>query len=128
MTSLNKFVVRILDDAGTLLAWAEVYAEPRPQARGPACPWWPTGPTSFAIERAGVAKRVSVHWCDLDIARVQQLVGDTPVEPGQVFTMAWIEPVWLVQGMRGVPLPTVTVRQSVTLAVPAGALAAVGEH
>lgn len=126
MTSLNKFVVRLLTESDELLAWAEVYAEPRPQApRGASCPWWSVAPTTFPVERDGLAAKISVHWCDLDVARVQVLMGDTPVQVGQVFTLNWIEPIWLVPGMRNVPLPTVTVRKSVTLQVPTGQLAAV---
>lgn len=124
MTSLNKFVVRVLNADDELLAWAEMYAEPRPQARGASCPWWPTGPTQFPIEKDGEAAKISVHWCDLDVARVSNLLAPTTVKAGQVFTLNWIEPVWLVPGMRDVPLPTVTVRQSITLTVPAGNLVA----
>lgn len=128
MSTLNKFVIRILDGSNALLAWAEVRAEPKPQARGASCPWWPTGPTKFPIERSGTATRISVHWCDLDVARVQDLVAATEVQAGQVFMLSWIEPVWLVPGMHNVPLPGVTVRESVTLGVPAGTLVGEGRH
>lgn len=115
MMSRDKFVVRLLDDAGNLLAWAEVRAEPRPQARGASCPYWPTGPTSFVIERDGIASTISVHWCDLDVARMQKIIEPTPVQVGQVMAFSWLEPIWLVPGQRDVPLPPVTVRTSVTL-------------
>lgn len=119
-----KFVVRLLDEAGALLAWASVYATARPQDRAGSCPFFaPT--TSFVIERDGLASRISVHWCDLDVARVQVLVEATPVSVGQVFAFNWIEPVWLVPGMRDVPLPPVTVRAPVAVSVPVGTLAAV---
>ena len=125
MTSLNKFVVRLLTEADEILAWAEVYAEPRPQPRAAAaCPWWPVWPTAFPIERVGLAAKITVHWCDLDLSRVQAIIEPTPVQPGQVFNFSWIEPIWLVAGMKDVPLPTVTVRQSVTLAVPVGGMTA----
>lgn len=125
MDSIKKFVVRVLDADDVLLAWAEIYAEPRPQARGASCPFWPTGPTELVITRAGSASRISVHWCDLDVARVQNLLAPTEVKVGQRFTLTWMEPIWLVSGMRDVPLPGVTVQQSVTLGVPAGDMAAV---
>lgn len=122
----QKFVVRLLDAAGTLLSWAEVYASPKPQARPAAsCPFWAAGNTTFVIEQDGLAIRLSVHWCDLDVARVQDLIEPVPVQAGQVFTFAWLEPVWLVAGMRDVPLPPVTVRASVAVGVPTGALTAV---
>jgi hypothetical protein len=122
----QKFVVRVLDADDALLAWAEVHAEPRPQARGASCPFFPITPTQFPIERDGVAAKLTIHWCDLDIARLTSLLEPTPVRTGQVFTFTWIEPVWLVTGMREVPLPAVTLRQSVALAVPTGQLTSIG--
>lgn len=121
----TKFVVRLLDPDDQLLAWTTVWADPKPQEGRASCPFWPTGATQFAIEQAGVVTRMSVHWCDLDIARVSQPMEPTAVQVGQVFTFAWLEPVWLVAGMRDVPVPPVTVRESVTLVVPTGSLTAV---
>lgn len=122
----QKFVVRLLDDHDALLSWAEVYAEPRPQDRGASCPFFPvSGPTSFLIEQDGTVSKLTIHWCDLDVARVSPLMESVAVKTGQVFAFNWIEPVWLVPGMRDVPLPAVTLRQSVTLAPPTGSLMAV---
>ena len=121
----EKFVVRLLDDANELLAWCEVFAEPRPQARGASCPFWPLTPTQFVMERDGLAVRISVHWCDLDVARVQQLAEAMPVTQGQAASFVWMEPIWLVPGMRDVPLPPVTETRSVTIPVPTGSLNAV---
>lgn len=123
----QKFVVRLLDAAGALLAWAEVHATAKPQARPAAsCPFVSATHTLFAIEQSGLASQISVHWCDLDVARVQAIVEPVPVQAGQAFTFAWIEPVWLVAGMRNVPLPAVTVRAPVSVLVPVGAMGAVG--
>lgn len=119
-----KFVVRLLDEEDELLAWATVYGTARPQARAGSCPFFPTEPTSFLIEREGLAARISVHWCDLDVARQQALVEPVAVAPGQRFSFAWIEPVWLVAGMRDVPLPPVTVRAPVAVGVPTGSVTA----
>lgn len=121
----EKFVVRLLDADAQLLAWAEVYAEPKPQERGASCPFWPSGNTLFAIEQAGVATELTVHWCDLDVARRSPLLEPVAVQPGQVFTFAWMEPVWLVPGTRDVPLPAVTIRQPVSISPPTGSLMAV---
>lgn len=118
----EKFVVRLLDPDAQLLAWAEVYAEPNPQARGASCPFWPVGPTSFVIERDGVATEITVHWCDLDVARRESILEPTPVQVGQVVNFGWLAPIWLVPGMRDVPLPGVTIRQAVTVGVPVGTL------
>lgn len=118
------FVARILDDAGELLAWSRVEAEARPQERAGSCPFFALAPTRFEVERAGVASRIAVHWPDLDVARVQNLLERVEVQAGQVFNLGWLEPVWLVPGMRDVPLPAVTERSSVVVFPPSGALAA----
>jgi len=124
MRPAEKFVVRLLDAAGQLLAWTIVWAEPRPQARGASCPFIATAPTTFVAERDGVAAETTIHWCDLDVARRQALAEPVPVTAGQHLVFAWLEPVWLVPGMRDVPLPAVTVREPVALTVPIGTLAA----
>jgi len=119
-----RFIVRLLDAESSLLAWAEVHATAKPQARPAAsCPFWPTDRIQMVIERDGQATQVSVHWCDLDVARVEALGGDpVPVRTGQVFNFAMLGPVWLVPGMRDVPLPTITVRQAVTISPPTGGI------
>jgi hypothetical protein len=123
----QKFVVRLLDAEGALLSWSTVYAVSKPQARPAAsCPFVAPTHTTFVIERDGVASQISVHWCDLDVARRQALLEPVPVQALQVFTFAWIEPVWLVAGMRDVPLPSVTVRAPVAIGVPTGSLTAAG--
>ena len=119
-----RFIVRLLDDAGVLLSWAEVHATARPQDRAGSCPFM-ADRTQFVIERDGLASRISVHWADLDVARVQNLMEPMAVSVGQVCTFSWIEPVWLVPGMRDVPLPSVTVRAPVSVSVPLGSLAAI---
>lgn len=118
----EKFVVRLLDASAQLLGWAEVYAEPKPQDRGASCPYWPVMPTQFPIERDGIATEITVHWCDLDVARREPILDPTPVQAGQVMAFSWLTPIWLVAGMRDVPLPGVTVRQSVSAVVPTGSV------
>lgn len=116
----GRFIVRLLDAAGELLAWAEVYATARPQRAGGSCPFFADGPTTFVVTREGTATQISVHWPELDVARVQNMLQPQPVLAGQVATFGWIEPVWLVPGMRDVPLPAVTVGTPVILAPPPG--------
>lgn len=121
-----RFIVRLLDAADRLLAWQEVYATAKPQDRPAAsCPFWPVVPTRFTIEVAGQATKISVHWPDLDVARVQALAEPLDVQVGQEALFTWIEPVWLVGGSRDVPLPPVTVKAPVSVSVPTGGLAAV---
>jgi hypothetical protein len=123
----EKFVVRVLDAAGQLLAWAEVWARPEPQRAGASCPFWPTALTQFLIEQRGEASRLTIHWCDLDIAREKPIDPPVHVEAGQRFDFTWMEPVWLVPGMRDVPLPAVTERRPVSVSPPTGNLSAVGQ-
>jgi hypothetical protein len=119
---IAKFIVRLLDANARLLAWAEVYAEAKPQDRAGSCPFWATAPTMFVIEEAGDAVEVTIHWADLDVARRQVLLAPVMVAPPAVFRFDWIEPVWLVPGMRDVPLPAVTVRAPVMVSPPAAAI------
>lgn len=122
----QKFVVRLQDAAGELLAWTTVYGLPKPQPRPHSCPIWAQGVTQFPIEKAGLACEITIHWCDLDVARKTAPMEATPVEPGQVFTYAWIEPLWLVPGSSEMfPLPAVTVRESITIGVPSGMMGVV---
>jgi hypothetical protein len=122
-----RFVVRLLTATGDLLAWAEVQAEARPQGRPRSTPFHAIGPSMFVIEQDGIATQMSVHWCDLDVARLFALPDATPVQVGQVLRYDWfLMPVWMVEGSKcDVPLPQVTVRQVVTVAPPTGNLAAV---
>jgi hypothetical protein len=123
-----RFIVRLLDPAGLLLAWTEVAAKASPQERGASCPFFPTKPIQFVIEQAGDASQVSVHWADLDVARVVPLLTPTHVDVGQVLTYSGVpkpEPIWLVPGMRDVPVPAVTVRAPVAVSPPTGSLTAI---
>lgn len=117
-----RFIVRLLDAEDGLLAWAEVYATATPQNHAGSCPFWPTGPISFLIERDGIASKLSVQWADLDVARVAPMQEPCAVKTGEIRTPVMLEPIWLVPGMRDVPLPAVTVRHPVTIGVPVGGL------
>jgi hypothetical protein len=125
---LTKFVFRVLGAHDELLAWTTVHAQPRPQVGRASCPFYPTSPTRFVVERDGIATSLAIHWCDLDIARRAQVAAPTPMTVGQEYTWTWIEPVWLVSGMKEVPLPPVTVGKSVAIEVPVGALGVTGER
>lgn len=122
----SKFVVRLLDANDQLLAWSTVMATARPVGGGRSCPFFAPGATMLPIERDGLAVKISVHWCDLDIARVRDVAHEgegVAVTAGTTMSFTWIEPVWLVPGMQGVPLPGVTVG-STTVSVPIGNLLA----
>lgn len=118
-----KFVLRLLDESDQLLAWATVTATAKPQGRPRSCPFYADAPTPLVIERDGLATSLTIHWCDLDLARRGQPIEPVPVQVGQVMTFGWIEPVWLVPGSaQDVPLPTITERRAVTIGVPAGGI------
>jgi hypothetical protein len=120
----HEFVMRLLDADDTLLSWVKVLAQPkRADGKDASCPLWPTHPVQFVIERDGTAVKYSVHWLDLDIARVRDLPDPIRVSVGQAYNY-WFEPVWLVSGMKDVPLPAVTVRQNVCLAPPTAQIGA----
>jgi hypothetical protein len=124
---IARFIVRLLTAEGDLLAWSEVHAQAKPQGRPRSTPFMAMGPTSFVIERDGIASQLSVHWADLDVARATPLMQATPVQLGQVVRFDWIEPVWMVKGSEvDVPLPPVTVRAQVTIAPPVGSLVSIG--
>ena len=119
------FIVRLVDAEGQLLAWAEVPAESRPQGRPRSTPFMALAPSMFAIEQAGIATDLIIHWADLDVVRKTPLMEATPVTVGQVFRFHWIEPVWMVEGSKTMlPLPAVTVRAPVAIAVPVGVMVA----
>lgn len=118
-----RFIVRLLEDDGGLLAWTEVQAVAKPQDRPAAsCPFWPVAETVFPIERDGSASKISVHWPELDVARVESLSAPVAVKAGERRALPWLQPVWLVAGMRDVPLPAVTVGRPVAIGVPVGSL------
>lgn len=121
-----RFIVRLLDAANELLSWAEVYATAKPQGRPRSTPFWADAKTQFVIERDGVASKVLIHWADLDVVRVGPEMTPTQVQTGQVLDFTWLGPVWMVEGSGiDLPLPAVTVRKSVNIAPPTGALGVV---
>lgn len=129
--AIEKFVLRLLSADNELLAWSEVFATPRPQQevdehgarRAVSCPYWPVDnqATPLPVTVTGTATKVSIHWCDLDIARVMDLIEPMRVEVGQTAMFAWtMTPVWLVAGMRDVPLPPVVIAAPIHVGVPVG--------
>lgn len=103
-----KFVVRWMTADDRLVAWAEVWAESRPQEGRGSCPFWAKGITRAFVTEHGTISKLVVHWTDLDVVRTRP---EPPcdVQVGQVLEYAWLEPVWMVQSERGVILPPVTV-------------------
>lgn len=123
-----KFVVRLLDDAGTLLGWTTLHLSPQPfdpEHPRTRCDFCPDSPTSIRVLAAGRATRMVVHWTDVNVVRQEAIL--TPLDLfrehiGQVLMYHWAQPVWAVQGQPDVPLPPVTVGESISLVVPTGNL------
>lgn len=123
---IASFIVRLLDADGNLLSWTEVLAKSFPQGRPRSTPFKAETPSQFVIERDGTVAQMTVHWADLDVARVAPTpMGELEVKAGQVYTLNWIEPVWMVKGSEvDVPLPAVTVRRAIAIAPPPAAMGA----
>jgi hypothetical protein len=125
----EKFVVRLLDPNNEMLGWATVYGEPRPNERRRSCCFFPGGPTYIKIERGGRAERMSIHWCDLDIGRITNIIDPQDVTAGQSVVYHWIEPLFQVVGSAEFAeqeLACTVIRDNVTIDIPAGALGVIG--
>jgi hypothetical protein len=116
----TKLVLRVLDADGALLAWAEVMAH----ARGDGALWAPVPSVAAYVERAGAPAQLSIHWADVNVECRGPLEHPAVVE-GAVMTLTFLadQPVMRVGPMPG-PLPPVTVRSPVSVAVPVGSLGA----
>lgn len=120
----QKFVIRLLTEDGVLLAWAEEHLVAQSGGR------YVTSVTRLHVEQAGTPALISIHWCDADIARTERLLLKAdPVEPGQVLEFHWFDSekkntaVWdqnihKPMSKDDVPLPAVTIRQSIAIGVP----------
>jgi hypothetical protein len=119
------FVVRLLDGDGALLAWSRVPT--RARLDGATALLLATSQTRFLITRSGTTARLSIEWPEMaGLARTEP-VSQMAVTEGQAFDFLWLSPVWRVHGDRDAPKPAVTEGGSVTIIVPTGALAAVGQ-
>jgi hypothetical protein len=111
-----KLIVRLLDAAGALLAWAAVQAEANGDGH-----LRPLEPFDALASHSGDAVLLVLHWPDLHIqkrAEVQaQIVAGARV--------TFVVPPWAIPSDEGL-LPAVTVGQPIAVAVPPGALGVVG--
>jgi hypothetical protein len=114
----TKMVCRVLDAENQLLGWALVWAVARGDGQ-----LWSDGPVTIPIERAGDARTLSLHWCDVHVETRVPL--GVPVSVGQPLTVyAQAMPIMRVGQVPG-PLPAVTVG-SVAVAVPVGQIGTQG--
>lgn len=115
----TKIVVRLLDEEGMLLGWASLLAE----ARGDRC-LRAAQACAIPIDAAGVATMLSYHWADLNIQKRVPLTHTQPMRVGDTMTLTFPDDVIFTFPSDEGPLPPVTVRGSVTVAVPTGAMGA----
>jgi hypothetical protein len=117
----QKFVIRLLTESGELLAWGEEHLKPIPNRDEGNTRFGGKGHRSMLrVLKAGRAEFISIHWCDLDVARKMPITGGAMEVPNEaVGTDAqfhWMQAIWGVQGNTEVPVPPVTVGAPVVLA------------
>lgn len=110
----TKVVVRVMDDADTLLGSAVVQAE----ARGDGCLWAPSQ-TLIPFEAHGRATVLSFHLADVHIE--QRIAIDVEAVPGRALTLA--APLVKLGDPPTHVLPPITVGAQV-VALPVGVLGA----
>lgn len=113
-----RCIVRLLGVDRALLAWAEVQGEPRGHGIVGA-----TGPFAAHADRTGVAVFLDVHWPDLDV-HFRTTIAPVELTAGTPIAFQ-LERLFVINGSRE-PLPAVTVKQSVTISVPTGAMGVKG--
>ncbi len=116
----TRLIVRLLNAAGTIMAWAEVCAE----ARGDGALWL-TAPFQAVGELDGDAISVSVHWPDINAHVLIPLEVGIPVRDRVIVTVPWGgQPILRIAPQGQAPLPPVTVRTPVAVGIPVGNLSA----
>lgn len=128
----QKFVIRLVTESGDLLAWGEEHLKPTPDREQGNTRFGGKGHRSILrVCKAGTAQFVSVHWCDLDVARKIPILGGPMEIPeaavGSDAAFDWMQAVWGVQGNTDVPLPPVTVGGPVVLTPDTAAIGAASQ-
>lgn len=113
----TKLIVRLLDAAGVLLAWAPL----RVRAPGDGT-LVATGPCVLIPTEDGAATELVLHWPDLHIQRRERFAVPLLVRVGVALQYDWTV-VWTFPSDTG-PLPAVTVG-SIAVSVPVGGMGAV---
>ncbi len=125
---IQKFVIRLLTEEGELLAWCEEHLKPEPNRAEGNCRFRVSS-SIFRVVKAGSATFISIHWCDLDVARKMRTFGGAFEIPashvGGTARMDWMQAVWGIAGNTSVPLPPVTVG-TVSVSPAPAALGAAG--
>lgn len=117
----TKIVVRLLDETGRLLGWAQVMARAKGDGK-----LWSSGPLRIPIELRGLATTLSLHWCDVNVEIRLALPRPTWFEAGETYTPYEEAADLITVGAIPGELPAVTVRGPVAVDLLAGELGAGG--
>lgn len=114
MTAIStRLILRLMDDEGRLLGWGFMETE----ARGDGA-LWPAEVCVGVGELTGTASRIIVHWPDLHL-QVAAPIQSFDLTKEQPFAFAWQGPILRLDNpAEHPPLPPVTVRKPVVVAVP----------
>lgn len=116
----TKLVIRLFDPEQRMLGWVTHDAAVRGDGTLRS-----SASVVVPIDLSGTLAAVSVHWCDVNVETRTPCPAKT-VRSGQLLTVFPADVPLLVVGPQAGGLPPVTVRQAVTIGVPAGALGARG--
>jgi len=108
----TQFIVRLLDQDRHVLGWTKIPAE----TKGDGGLW---AKQQFVAEAdtTGIGVAVCFHWPDLHWYATTPLPNPQPVEAGKVFTIAIMGVPMLRVPSEALPLPGVTVKNSVTIGI-----------
>lgn len=114
----TKTIVRILDDAGSMLGWQEVWASIPGDGtlRSDA-------PVEIRIDAGGRPRFISIHWADMNVETRAPMEEMAEVHPGQVVKF----PAGILMVVGNPPseaLPPVIERGHVKVGVPVGSMSA----
>lgn len=117
---MYKVVVRLMDDSGRMLGWAEDHAHARGDGK-----LWIEHPVAVPVIEDGLFTKISAHWADVNIEVRMPIVAPLPIVKGQIVP---IEAPWPVfdLGRPAGGLPPVVITRNVAITVPTGTLNPVG--
>jgi hypothetical protein len=117
----TKIVIRIMNEQEEILGWAEVMAEARGDGK-----LWVAEPTMVLIEKDGVTRYFSSHWCDVNV-ELRHVVEPKQVKFGEMLEIPG-ELAIITVGPAAGGLPSVTVREPIRIGIPVGNLGAKGRE
>jgi hypothetical protein len=112
----TMFIVRLLNAEREVLAWNKIPAETKGDGG-----LWALQQFVAEVDTNGVGTAICFHWPDVHVYQTRPLAQPLPVEVGKVITVPIMETPMIHIRSEPLPLPGVTVKQSVTVGLmPAG--------